>query len=111
MVDELAAARAALTAAFSAQAQAQRDHQQATRALARLQPPNFAGKQEINFLTMSDAAFAAYCAAESKACATEGALRLAELEVKGAEQRLDLEFELAEAEKEKGSGREGGEAT
>ena len=99
MANELAAARAALTAAFSAQAQAQRGHNQATRALARLQPPNFAGKQESNFSTMSDTAFATYCAAKSKASETEGALRLAELEVKGAEQRLDLEFNLAEVEK------------
>ena len=48
---------------------------------------------------MSDTAFATYCAAKSKASETEGALRLAELEVKGAEQRLDLEFNLAEVEK------------
>ena len=54
-VDELAAARAALTAAFAAHAHAQRDHRDAQRALARLKPPNSAGKQEIHVAEMSDA--------------------------------------------------------
>ena len=95
-VDELAAARAALTAAFAAHAHAQRDHRDAQRALARLQPPKFAGKQEIHVAEMSDADCSA---AERKARQTEGALRLAELDVKSAEQSLDLEFELAEMNK------------
>ena len=95
-VDELAAARAALTAAFAAHAHAQRDDRDAQRALARLQPPKFAGKQEIHVAEMSDADCSA---AERKARQTEGALRLAELDVKSAEQSLDLEFELAEMNK------------
>ena len=97
-VDELAGARAALTEAFAAHTQAQRDHRDANRALARLQPPNFAGKQ-ISWLEMSDAAFAAYSAAERKVSQTKGALSLAELDVKSAEESLDLAFEIAEMKK------------
>ena len=68
----MTAARAALTAAFAAHTEAQRHNRDAKRALARLQPPNFAGKQEIDWLKMSDQEFATYSAAEEEGKSDRG---------------------------------------
>ena len=62
-LDELTAARAALTAALAAHTQAELDHKRAKRSLAKLQPPKFSG-EKASHLEINDELFAAICDAE-----------------------------------------------
>ena len=97
-IDELTVARAALATAQAAHTEAELEHRQAKRALAKLQPPSFSGKK-ANHLEMSDKLFESIQSAEMKASESHGALQLAALNVRLAHGDIQLELELAETEK------------